>query len=304
MSTQLERMKKNKILAYYDLTKRMIARNSYGLDGKSSKNKVNVEYFPIDNIGDSLTPIIVEWLLRKKNIDPDKTTDSTKHLIGVGSILNFGLFDATVWGSGVLSSEVYKNLRSKRKICGRKLDIRAVRGPLSRKTLLLAGYMNCPKVYGDPAILMPYIYNSNSKKKYNVSVILHHETNLAYDNEDNIGKKMFDESTVTQYGIHFIDPKTLDYRFFIDEIVASNLVISSSLHGIILAESYGVPAVFLNWKMEKQNDKFVDWYLSTGREMHYSIDIISALNQTVPGLPDLANLRKGLLDSFPYDLWE
>ena len=36
---------------------------------------------------------------------------------------------------------------------------------------------------------------------------------------------------------------TTDYRLFLNELVRGERVISSSLHGIILAESYGVPAV-------------------------------------------------------------
>ena len=53
-------------------------------------------------------------------------------------------------------------------------------------------------------------------------------------------------------GHHYIDVKTSDYRKFITEICQSKLIISSSLHGIILAESYGIPAIFLNEGVEKK----------------------------------------------------
>ena len=81
-------------------------------------------------------------------------------------------------------------------------------------------------------------------------------------------------------------------------------MISSSLHGIILAESYGVPAIFLNWGMDDQQTKFYDWYYSTGRKMSECKSIEDALESSAPILPDVSDLQKNLMDSFPYDLWE
>ncbi|MBE6782684.1 MAG: polysaccharide pyruvyl transferase family protein [Ruminococcaceae bacterium] len=54
---------------------------------------------------------------------------------------------------------------------------------------------------------------------------------------------------------------------FVEEIKSSEKVISSSLHGIILAETYGVPAVFLNTGGYVDNAliKYYDWYYSTNR---------------------------------------
>ena len=91
----------------------------------------------------------------------------------------------------------------------------------------------------------------------------------------------------------------------IDEIYNSKLIISSTLHGIILAEAYGVPAIMLN-KIEK-NDRFKydDYYHSTGR-YNYPVcsTIEEALQMPVPEVPDLSQLQQNLLESFPTDLWK
>lgn len=82
------------------------------------------------------------------------------------------------------------------------------------------------------------------------------------------------------------------------------MIISSSLHGIILAESYGVPAIFINEDMNDELFKFYDWYFSTGRKnVVMATSISEALNITPMELPDLAEMRNNLLKCFPYDLF-
>ena len=84
----------------------------------------------------------------------------------------------------------------------------------------------------------------------------------------------------------------------------SCLVISSSLHGIILAESYGIPAIFLGQNMEYEIIKFYDWYYSTGRKnvvIANSLD--DALQMTPMALPQLEEMQKNLMMAFPNDLW-
>ena len=287
--------------------KDIVYRNEYGLKNlPSKKNRVNLEAYPIKNVGDTIGPIVAGWLLDKKGIDPDKETAGTKHLLSVGSVITFGRFDAVVWGSGIRDNDAEKKLKMKKRVYRRKLDVRAVRGPLTRKALQNSGY-SCPEVYGDPAILMPLIYTpENAEKKYDISVILHHETakNVKTDEKKQKFVLEINDETVRKNDLHFIDPKTEDHKSFIDEIAASRLVISSSLHGIIFAEAYGVPAVFLNTGVEEQNVKFNDWYLSTGREMIYCKTLEEALAAEAPALPELDGLREKLIENFPYDMWD
>lgn len=274
-------------------------RNEYGIKMVPSEKKtVNLEYSKLINIGDTLTPCIVQWMLDKRCIKLKKAVSRTKHLMAVGSVIGRGRFDATVWGSGLLKERGKKIL--KRQSIYRKYDIRAVRGPLTRQALIDAGY-DCPTVYGDPAILMPEIYAKQTDgaiKKYAVSLILHHRTGTGdYTSLDKHQLSVPKE-------IHIIDTKTDDYQSFIDEIVASQFVVSSSLHGIILAESYGIPAVFLNWGVDNQILKYEDWYGSTGRALKSASSISKAIEMEVPPVPDLYSMREKLKACFPYDLWE
>lgn len=247
---------------------------------KAVKNRVNINYcHNFKNIGDNISPVIIQYAASSYGVDYRQKTDNTCHLYGVGSIITAGAQDCTIWGSGLLNSKILGRLAN------RKLDVRAVRGPLTRIILLDRGYM-VPEIYGDPAILMPLIFRPEVTKKYSVSVITH----------------MNEEKEFIDRKFHTIDVVTDDYKYFIEEICASDLVISSSLHGIILAESYGVPAVLLR----PQTDlfKYFDYYYSTQRYSFPIADTVeTALLMTPPGLPELDKMREDLLKAFPADLW-
>ena len=103
---------------------------------------------------------------------------------------------------------------------------------------------------------------------------------------------------------HIIDVASFDYKKFIDEIVASEMVISSSLHGIIVAETYGVPALFLNNGVWDQSIKYLDWYYSTGRYNVKMISSVEEIEHVMPmKLPELDFMRRQIQECFPYDLW-
>lgn len=170
-----------------------------------------------------------------------------------------------------------------------KLDVRAVRGPLTRDILLSNG-QKCPEIYGDPAIILPEIYSPTSfEKKYEASVILHHTHG-------------YDRSSIPNY-CNKIEILTSDYKHFVDEICASNLIISSTLHGIILAESYGIPAILL---ADDGIDmfKYRDYYYGTGRpKIVVAQTVQEALSCNPLPVPDFTNQRCELEKVFPKDLW-
>lgn len=264
--------------------------------------KVNLNYYHAElkygnelferndnNLGDFLSKVVVEYLLQKEDISLNSDVNSTKHLYAIGSILLMGYQNAVVWGSGFPYEPSF--LRSLfHRSTFRKLDVRCVRGPRTKKTLEKLGY-NCKENYGDPAVLMPLIYNPTITKKTEYVVIPH------YSMEDKYNGIIPNDNIVSM--------NTTDYRYVIDKIVSAKKVISSSLHGIILAESYGVPAVFLCDREQKFNYKYEDWYLSTGRT-NYSLetDIKRAIEYINTTVPDLSKMQKTLIDTFPYDMWE
>lgn len=287
-------MKASKILEnltmYYRVAHRFVFRNQMILDNcwrKTEKGKVNLHWWMIPptknsppqiNVGDYLSYVIVEWMKEQNGIHTDDSFDGkTHHLYALGSIIVTGFHDATIWGSGALRLNQFWW----RKI--RKLDIRSVRGPVTQAGMSENGY-DCPQIYGDPAILMPLIYTpADRTPKEDYVFIPNH--------------------AVESGAVHELSTITSDYKAFIDRIAQAKLVISSSLHGIILAEAYGVPAILL------RNDalsllKYQDYYQSTGRDTFpVATSVEEALTMTPPATPELAQMQKNVMAAFPKDLW-
>ena len=143
-----------------------------------------------------------------------------------------------------------------------------------------------PEVYGDPAILMPQIFNPVEEKQYDVSIVTH--MNEPLDENEN--------------GYHRISICDDDYETFVREIKRSKLIVSSSLHGIIFAETYGVPAILLKPRVDLF--KYYDYYYGTKRfDFPIASSVEEALNIDVPKVPDFSEMRRQVLAAFPTDLW-
>ncbi len=167
------------------------------------------------------------------------------------------------------------------------LDIRAVRGPKTRASLVHAGF-TCPEVYGDPAILLSRFYNPKvSTVKGKVIIIPHHSRFQKY-----VGKYQ-----------NVLDTYTNDWQKFVLEIKSAEKVISSSLHGIILAEAYGVPCIWLN-DIPDSPFKYEDYYQSTGRNSYPKADNVEdALGMNGEINHSVNEMQNALMACFPYDLY-
>lgn len=270
---------------------RLINRNKYSIGNKKAiPKKVNLEWWQErPNVGDEISPIIIEWMLEKKGLSLDQEVDYTRHLLAIGSIIGMGRFDATIWGSGIHVESSVRRIKKYHLLV--RYDIRALRGPMTKHILEKIGY-NCKNaVLGDPGVLMPLIYPGDTREKKNEILVIDHfsnDTSSSIDRED----------------IKVISAGTEDWKGFIEEILMSKKVISSSLHGIILAEAYGVPAIFVSEGMDKQLMKYEDWYHSTGRyDYPIASSVEEALAMKAADLPDLKEMQERLVNAFPYDLW-
>lgn len=272
----------------------ILLRNRYTREGlKARKKTVNLEYYHDDvNLGDILAETVTKKMLERKGLDLSAPVlRPYTHLMTIGSVLGGrGLFDATVWGSGFRSFSETAFLGVRRRF--QTLDVRAVRGPITRRILLQAGRCDCPEIYGDPAVLMPLFYAPDAPEKSGkIGLVSHFLSPLEIPVE-------------YRERIKELEIRTNDDRAFIDALRACDRVISASLHGIILAETYGIPAVFLNVSRDGELLKYYDWYFSTERQafpMAYSVE--EAVRIDPPAVPDLSDMQDRLIQTFPYDLW-
>lgn len=243
----------------------------------------DINYWFFQEISDTKI-ISYDWSLRSRLF-------KRPYVMGIGSVLTmFDINNSIVWGSGILRPDL--------PFRGRPKEVRAVRGPLTRQKLIDSG-IDCPEVYGDPALLLPLYYQPNVKKKYKLGIIEHivHVNNPLLDNiRHNLDVLVI---KVGQYK-HWLD--------FVDEINMCETIISSSLHGLIISEAYKIPNVWMIFN-EDESEKFFkyhDFFLSLGRD-RYPIRINklitrglieTELNKWTPSEIDL----NVLLNSCPFQL--
>ena len=201
------------------------------------------------NLGDYLGFVVADYMLKKRGLSLDTWVPQKRHMNSVGATIFSSYQTTTIWGSGVHHAEGIF-LKQLHYFPIRRLDVRSVRGPLSREVLLKMGH-RCPEVYGDPAVLMPLIYQPHVEKIHEMLVISQIRTEVKF--------------RAGHPGLRMISMNTNDYKAVIDAIASSKKVISSSLHGIILAEAYGVPAVMFRSYDKSVDFKYLDYYASTGR---------------------------------------
>lgn len=179
-----------------------------------------------------------------------------KNYLVIGSTIDMLCRDNTeVWGAGVIDGT--KLLKCKPK------KVYAVRGPLTRKVLLEQG-IDCPEVYGDPALLISRYYQPKVKKKYKYGFIAH------VSNGDKVSNLCLDNIPIKEReDVLIIDLSKYDkWTDFPDLICSCESIISSSLHGLIMAEAYETPNVWIEFgkPLIGGRFKFHDFFLSIGRD--------------------------------------
>lgn len=244
---------------------------------------------PPDNFGDWIGPYLYrartghEPLYRRPNNRSPTTT-----LVTAGSLIHTVQQDCVVWGSGIIR---------RNSPVRRPQETLAVRGPLTRQRFLVLGYP-CPEVYGDPAILMPLHCNPGPSSGLPLALVPHY---------------VHFEEAVRLYGsepaVRIVDVRQ-PVEVVVQAITSCPAVISSSLHGLIIAHSYGLPAARGVFATGLGGDgvKFDDYLLSGGvyetpEPVFLSnvrpVDELVSLANEAP-FPDLESLRPGLLVSCPF----
>jgi|TARA_B110000908_G_C10146908_1_gene399488 pyruvyltransferase len=225
-----------------------------------STNNDTLQIDPGKNWGDIISYHIIRYFsnndkLKPEHVfwfDPDaKQVFKNGKILAIGSIMKFCKPNDVVWGTGVID-EVSIGDNPKK--------IYAVRGPLTRKTLISAD-RDVPEVYGDPALLFPKIYDPRNviAKKYKFGIIPHYA-----DFKDPVILKILEK--LEESGVKIINITSGVYRF-IDELVSCENIISSSLHGLIASDAYEIPNIrcILGKNIAGGDFKFEDYYQSIKR---------------------------------------
>jgi hypothetical protein len=197
------------------------------------------------NLGDVLNPYIIEKLTGM----PPVMTPRGEGALVIGSVIKFAKEGTKVWGAGTprMTDELHPDA-----------DYRAVRGPLTRKLVLKSGGV-CAEVYGDPAWFMPCIYNPSVPKNSALGLIRH----ISH------ADRPIKTDGVKQISVERVGDEEIEA--FVRELVSCERIISTSLHGVILAHAYGLPAEWAAFsdsgkQMAGDGTKFQDYFRSVGIE--------------------------------------
>lgn len=189
------------------------------------------------NFGDILTPVI----LAHYGYEVEHAMAEHADYVMVGSIAKIVSPRHTVLGSGVMTQNPT--------LCA-QARWRWVRGPLTRAAVLRNGGA-CPEIYGDPALLLPRIVPP-AAKQHALGIVPHY---VDYHSV----RDLYPNTPV-------INPINADPLEVIAGITSCERIISSSLHGIIAAHAYGIPAAWVKFSDGVSGDdtKFHDHHAALG----------------------------------------
>lgn len=194
-------------------------------------------WYGSNNFGDNINYLILNNLSGGKQV-VHCTERDLPHYIVCGSILSEAKKQSIVWGAGFgWGDHNSNNFPKKTKVIG-------VRGDLTAE--------KCGRdvsAIGDPALLLPIISPRQKKVTKEIGIIPHWS---------NV------EDTVNRFPNHFVINPMASPEIFIDNIVSCNKIFSESLHGLIVADAYGVENAWIDLGGETGDGfKYRDYYSTT-----------------------------------------
>lgn len=287
------------------------------------KKRLLAHWFIYDNFGDLLTPYIIEkltgiipeyrWAFNEQVNYKNEIREIIKCIknrrrynwgrlypselkkpvvLGVGSIIDQAYSNSLIWGAGFMNEdEVFHGG-----------DVLAVRGKYTAEKLLKDGFSSTD-IFGDPALLLPIVCSKKKSpaNKYGIIPHLKDEKSLRslYNNQNII-------SMQCNYNVETV----------IEEILKCSYIISTSLHGIIVAHAYGIPAIWVKMgNIDSDGFKFYDYFSSVEIPEYKGSNfaISDFLEKDLSDLPlqirnlmypsvDISIIQKKLLRCAPFEL--
>lgn len=204
------------------------------------------------------------------------------------------------WGPGFIADSSFINF--KRIELKRKMQIFALRGELTKSRLEKLLGMKLDKIpLGDPGLLVSELIGGGRKEKlYKLGIIPHYvDKNSKYLSKINVKN-----STIID-----VQEEPLDV---LKKIMACEYIISSSLHGLIAADSMGIPNVrmIISNKIVGGDYKYKDYYSVYGidKPLIYDLrntkfddkDIQTLCDEYSITRKQIDTIKSALFNAFPY----
>lgn len=194
------------------------------------------------NFGDDLTP----WLLPRYGVLPIYRRPTAARLAGVGSILEFlpRSFDGMIWGSGLLEGREHRLPNA---------GVLAVRGPLTAELIGLREAVP----FGDPGILVSRHMRA-PKKRWQLGIVPHGH------HRQHEGLRLLMRRCGARACVVNVHQGA---GSAVRQIASCHVVLTTSLHGLVTADAFGVPAVWttLEPPLSGGDFKFRDYEAALGQ---------------------------------------
>ena len=229
-------------LKYY--IKRICSKASKQVMSRMDQSSVHAYWWNGDiNFGDMITPFI----LKKYGYNPYFSLPHDADIIAVGSILEHlpSRYKGKIIGTGFLFEKSFATFPY--------ADIISLRGNLSKIRIKNAK----PTFLGDPGLLTGRLIN-RQKKTHTLGIISH------FLDSNNVWINSFYKKY--EKDVLLINPQQ-ESEIVINSIAKCEYILSSSLHGLVVADSLNIPNIWFtpSQKILGGNFKYLDYFSSIER---------------------------------------
>ena len=218
-------------------------------------------YYPDSkkNFGDIANPLLMSEIFKVQTVRSSSAADA--ELLCVGSILGKVLTSkwnfykrvqrkfkkaVQIWSSGFID---YPS--SDARLC-RDINVYALRGELSRRCLESICRKKIDVPLGDGGLLIPDLMKNIPAKKYEIGIVPHYK-DLSSPAVDCLLKKLPGATVISPLG---------EVVEIAEKIAECEIILSSSLHGLIVADAMNIPNrhIVMSTNVRGGDFKFADYY--------------------------------------------
>lgn len=202
-------------------------------------------YTDVPNVGDEFSLALAMQRFGGSIAPAGEAPLEEPNLLFGGSILHWADARSVVCGTGFIASAL--------RPFAPPAYITSVRGPLTAEALRTLG-IKCPAAYGDPGVLAAKLFPPEAPPDLTLGIVPHY-----------VDVDAFWIEQCRSLGIAVLDVRQpLDE--FLHALCRCEVVLSSSLHGLVFAHAYRRPALWIEVSSLVHGDgfKFYDYYASIG----------------------------------------